>query len=89
MIYDIVLERTMTKQMFIEADSKEDALSKADQIDPDDIEDWNNDWTEPDEGNVMEFPNLKEAREFYSNGDDIPAYRVLAGCLFEIKEKEE
>ncbi len=87
MIYDIVLERTMTKQMFIEADSKEEALRKADQIDPDDIEDWNNDWTEPDEKDVMEFHDLKEARDFYSNGDDIPAYRVLAGSLFEIKEK--
>ena len=29
MIYDIVLERNMTKQMFIEADSKEEALRKA------------------------------------------------------------
>lgn len=87
MIYDIVLERTMSKQMFIEADSKEEALRKADQIDPDDIEDWNNDWMEPDEKDVMEFPNLKEARDFYSNGDDIPAYRVLAGSLFEIKEE--
>ena len=87
MIYDIVLERNMTKQMFIEADSKEEALRKADQIDPDDIEDWNNDRTEPDEKNVMEFQNLKDAREFYSNGDDIPAYRVIAGQLFEIKEE--
>lgn len=86
MIYDIVLERTMTKQMFIEADSKKEALRKADQIDPDDIEDWDNDWTEPDEKNVMEFPDLKEARDFYSNGDDIPAYRVIAGQLFEIEE---
>ena len=57
------------------------------QIDPDDIEDWNNDWTEPDEKNVMEFPDLEEARDFYSNGDDIPAYRVIAGQLFEIKEE--
>ena len=89
MIYDIVLERTMSKQMFIEADSKEEALRKADQIDPDDIEDWNNDWTEPDEKDVMEFSDLKEAREYYSNGNDIPAYRILAGILFEIKENEE
>ena len=87
MIYDIVLERTMTKQMLIEADSKEEALRKADQIDPDDIEDWDNDWTEPDEKKVMEFPDLKEARDFYSNGDDIPAYRVIAGQLFEIEEE--
>lgn len=87
MIYDIVLERTMSKQMFIEADSKEEALRKADQIDPDDIEDWNSDWMEPDEKDVMEFTNLKEARDYYSNGDDIPAYRVLAGSLFEIKEE--
>lgn len=87
MIYDIVLERTMSKQMFIEADSKEEALRKADQIDPDDIEDWYNDWTEPDEKDVMEFSDLKEAREYYSNGNDIPAYRVIAGSLFEIKEE--
>ena len=87
MIYDIVLERTMSKQMFIEADSKEEALRKADQIDPDDIEDWNNDWTGPDEKDVMEFSDLKEAREYYSNGNDIPAYRVIAGSLFEIKEE--
>ncbi len=64
MIYDIVLERTMTKQMFIEADSEEEALRKADQIDPDDIEDWNSDYMEPDEKNVTEFPTLKEARDF-------------------------
>lgn len=86
MIYNIVLERTMTKQMFIEADSEEEALRKSDQIDPDDIEDWNNDYMEPDEQNVMEFPTLKEARDFYSNGDCIPAYRVLAGSLYEIEE---
>ena len=89
MIYDIVLERTMSKQMFIEADSEEDALSKAEQIDPDDIEDWDNDYTEADDDNVMEFHDLKEARDFYSTGGyDIPAYRVLAGSLFEIKEEE-
>ena len=88
MIYDIVLERTMTKQMFIEADSEEEALRKADQIDPDDIEDWNSDYMEPDEKNVTEFPTLKEARDFYSNGDDIPAYRVLTGSLYEIEEEE-
>lgn len=86
MIYEIVLERTMTKQMFIEADSEEEALRKADQIDPDDIEDWNNDYMEPDEKNVIAFPTLKEARDFYSNGDDIPAYRVFAGSLYEIEE---
>ena len=87
MIYDIVLERTMSKQMFIEADSKEEALRKADQIVPEDIEDRNNDWTEPDEKDVMEFSDLKEARAYYSNGNDIPVYRVLAGSLFEIKEE--
>lgn len=87
MIYDIVLERTMTKQMFIEADSQEEALRKADQIYPDDIEDWDNDYTEPDEKNVMEFPTLKEARDFYSNGYDIPAYRIIAGQLYEIEEE--
>ena len=87
MIYDIVLERTMTKQMFIEADSEEEALRKADQIDPDDIEDWNSDYTEPDEKDVMEFTTLKEARDFYSNGDDIPAYRIIAGQLYEIEEE--
>ena len=88
MIYDIVFERKMLKQMFIEADSEEDALSKAEQIDPDDIEDWDGDYTDVNDDNVMEFHDLKEARGFYSTGGyDIPAYRVLAGKLFEIKEE--
>ena len=90
MIYDIVLTRTMTKQIFVEADSEEDALSKADQIFPDDIplDDWNNDHINMDEDDIREFPTLKEARDFYDNGNDIPAYRILAGQLFEIKEEE-
>lgn len=84
MIYDIAIERKMTKQIFVEADSEEEALAKIDQIDPDDIEDWDNDYMEPDEGNFLKFPTLKEARDFYSNGDDIPAYRIIAGQLYEI-----
>lgn len=89
MIYDIVLKRTMTKQIFIEADSEEEALSKADQIFPDDIplDDWNNDYIDLDEDDVREFPTLKEARDFYDNANDITAYRVLAGSLYEIKEE--
>lgn len=89
MIYDMILVRTMTKQVFIEADSEEEALDKVDQIFPDDIPlwDWNNDNINPNEDDIREFRNLKDAREFYDNGDDIPAYRVLAGSLFEIKEK--
>lgn len=89
MIYDIILVRTMTKQVFIEADSEEEALDKVDQIFPDDIplDDWINDNINPNEDDIREFRNLKDARDFYDNGDDIPAYRVLAGSLFEIKEK--
>lgn len=89
MIYDMILVRTMTKQVFIEADSEEEALDKVDQIFPDDIPlwNWNNDNINPNEDDIREFRNLKDAREFYDNGDDIPAYRVLAGSLFEIKEK--
>lgn len=89
MIYDIILVRTMTKQVFIEAGSEEEALDKVDQIFPDDIplDDWTNDNINPNEDDIREFRNLKDAREFYDNGDDIPAYRVLAGSLFEIKEE--
>lgn len=89
MIYDIILVRTMTKQVFIEADSEKEALDKVDQIFPDDIplDDWNNDNINPNEDDIREFRNLKDARDFYDNGDDIPAYRVLAGSLFEIKEE--
>lgn len=89
MIFDIILVRTMTKQVFIEADSEEEALDKVDQIFPDDIPlwDWNNDNINPNEDDIREFQNLKDAREFYDNGDDVPAYRVLAGSLFEIKEE--
>ena len=90
MIYDIVLKRTMTKQVFIEADSEEEALDKVDQIFPDDIplDDWNNDYINLDEDDIREFQNLKDARDFYDNGDDIPAYRVIAGQLFEIEEED-
>ena len=89
MIYDIVIKRMMLKQIFVEADSKEEALDKVDQISPADIPlaNWNNDCIDPIEDDVREFRNLKDAREFYDNGDDIPAYRVLAGSLFEIKEE--
>ena len=89
MIYDIVIKRMMLKQIFVEADSKEEALDKVDQISPADIPlaNWNNDCIDPIEDDVKEFRDLKEAREFYDNGDDIPAYRVLAGSLFEIKEE--
>lgn len=88
MIYDIILVRTMTKQVFIEAGSEEEALDKVDQIFPDDIplDDWTNDNINPNEDDIREFRNLKDAREFYDNGDDIPAYRVLAGSLYEIEE---
>ena len=91
MIYDIVIKRMMLRQIFVEADSKEEALDKVDQISPADIPlaNWNNDCIDPIEDDIREFRNLKDAREFYGNGDDIPAYRVLAGRLFEIKEKEE
>lgn len=91
MIYDIILKRTMTKQVFIEADSEEEALDKVDQIDPYDIplDDWNNDNINPAEDDIREFRNLEDAREFYDNGDDIPAFKVIAGILFEIKEDEE
>ena len=89
MIYDIVLVRTMTKQVFIESDSEEEALDKIDQIFSDDIplDDWNNDNINPNEDDIREFQNLRDAREFYDNGGDIPAYRVIAGQLFEIEEE--
>ena len=89
MIYDIVIRRMMLKQIFVEADSKEEALDNVDQISPADIPlaDWNNDCIDPIEDDIREFRNLKDAREFYDNGDDIPAYRVLAGQIFKIKEE--
>ena len=57
MIYDIVLKRTMTKLVFIEADSEEGALDKVDQIFPDDIplDDWNNDYINLDEDDIRNY----------------------------------
>lgn len=73
MIYDIVIKRIKPGDY---------------EISPADIPlaNWNNDCIDPIEDDFKEFRDLKEAREFYVNGDDIPASRVLAGSLYEIEE---
>ena len=89
MFYDMTVEIRKTKQIFVEADSEEDAMKLAEYIAEEKESDWDfggdyvSDEIEIDDGDILEFQSLEEARGFYDSGDEIPAYRVIQGKYIE------
>lgn len=96
MFYDLIVEMTecKVKQIFVEADNREDAVNKVQQIAKENGNNW--DWDgsvsssfSVNNKEIHEFSSLDDAHGYYASGNEIPAYRVKDGIVEEIKGSTE
>ena len=79
MIFNMNFKYVKTKYIYVEADSKEEALEAVYRINPDDIDGWDDEYIDKPDG-VIEFQTYKDAKMFFPYPEeDTPIYKAVFG----------